>query len=555
VGLLVGALLVSGCGGESRAGDTDEPVPRVVLGTPGDRDARTLPAEDAGPGRTPSSTPAPLEPRPLAPALVPDPPTSDTTSSVPAFDPELQRRIAAEVDRGVRAALKAAPGKLAAKDCQVAVHVVLPDGRTLVAIQSRTPLMPASNLKILTAYAAWALLGPDHVVETRFDAAGDVRQGRLHGDLVARAAGDALYDYGGDGSLTRWLDDLDAQLGRAGIREVTGDLVLDEGAWPAPAPGPGWPSDNEYWKSYCALAAGFSANAGCLTATCVAGPIGARSESRVRPEHHGLERVGTVHTVAKGAALNIAIEARGNRVVVRGRQPINASPWDTRMAYPDPVELFGHAVVGGLRARGIAITGFRRERNLPDATVVATLKTPWIEWLEPILLDSDNATADQLFLHLGREVVQQPDWDGGARAVTQALNPLGVTGGDWSLMDGSGLSRDNQVRARQLTAALADLERRGDARRWFEALPLAGKSGKLSGRMRSGPALGRVRGKTGFISGASGLSGRLETASGEVLLFSILVNYPKVSGLNTRAWKPMQDRICEALVGWERSDG
>jgi len=33
-------------------------------------------------------------------------------------------------------------------------------------------------------------------------------------------------------------------------------------------------------------------------------------------------------------------------------------------------------------------------------------------------------------------------------------------------------------------------------------------------------------------------------------VFSILVGYPLVDGLNTAAWKPMQDEICVALAGW-----
>jgi serine-type D-Ala-D-Ala carboxypeptidase/endopeptidase (penicillin-binding protein 4) len=553
--VIAALCLAIGCGGDSQAAAADGAGERLVLGTPVDRSSEPV-APTGAPNRSAPDARAPV---PIVP--VSDPrdatgkPSPQGRKDAPAFDPDLQKRIAAEVDRGIRAALKAATGRLTAKDCQIAVHVVLPDGQTLVAIQSRRPLRPASNLKILTAYAAWTLLGSDHVIETRFDAAGVIRDGRLVGDLVARAGGDALLDHGGDGSLTRWIDDLAAQLRRSGIEEIEGDLVLDEAAWPTPAPGPGWPSDKEHWKAYCALAGGFSANSGCLTATCVAGPVGGRSESRVRPKYHGLERIGTVDTVSKGAALNIAIEARGQRVVVRGKQPVDASPWDTRMAHPDPVNLFGHAITGGLRARGISVNGFRRVRQAPTAPRVASLQTPWVEWLVPILRDSDNATADQLFLHLGHMVTKQPDWDGGASAVTQALKPLGVTGGEWALMDGSGLSQGNRVRARQLTAAMADLERRGDAQVWFDAMPLAGKTGKLSSRMRGGPAMEKVRAKTGFIGGASGLSGRLETTSGEVLLFSILVNYPRVAGLNTRAWKPMQDRICEVLTGWEAPDG
>jgi D-alanyl-D-alanine carboxypeptidase len=58
-----------------------------------------------------------------------------------------------------------------------------------------------------------------------------------------------------------------------------------------------------------------------------------------------------------------------------------------------------------------------------------------------------------------------------------------------------------------------------------------------------------VRAKTGFIGGTSSLSGVVEALDGRAYVFSILVDYPRFDGLNTAVWKPMQDEICELLVG------
>ena len=35
-----------------------------------------------------------------------------------------------------------------------------------------------------------------------------------------------------------------------------GALVLDEGDFQAPEPGPAWPTEKDWWKEYCALAGG-----------------------------------------------------------------------------------------------------------------------------------------------------------------------------------------------------------------------------------------------------------------------------------------------------------
>ena len=60
-------------------------------------------------------------------------------------------------------------------------------------------------------------------------------------------------------------------------------------------------------------------------------------------------------------------------------------------------------------------------------------------------------------------------------------------------------------------------------------------------------ALGRpTRARYGIS--ADGRTGVVEAADGRRVVFSILVDYPNVGGLNTSVWKPMQDEICEALA-------
>jgi D-alanyl-D-alanine carboxypeptidase/D-alanyl-D-alanine-endopeptidase (penicillin-binding protein 4) len=472
--------------------------------------------------------------------------------AAPSYDAALQARVAAVIARARAEAEQRSKGRARAAACTVAVHVVdLASGAQKVAIRSREALRPASNLKLVTAAAALALLGTGHDLETPFEAGGPVAAGELRGDLVARAAGDALYARDGDGSLDPWLDALALELRAAGVERVSGQLVLDEGSFPAPAPGPEWPSESEHWKEYCALAGGFSANAGCVTAHVLPGPVGGRAEVRVRPRAHGLERKGTVTTKAARSRLDVRVEARTHGLTVRGSFPADVPDWSTRFAHPDPVELFGHAVVAGLARRGLTVAGgFRRERGAPGGPRLAALRSPLVSTLVPMLLDSNNSVSDQVFLATALASGLPADRVGGRAAVARALETLGVSAAGLEQVDGSGLSRANRVSARQLTALVAAVLDRGGAEALLvrDALPVAGESGKLGGRMRGTPAAGRVRAKTGFIGGTSALSGIAETLDGRTLVFSILVNYPVVDGLNSAVFKPMQDEICALLV-------
>ena len=90
--------------------------------------------------------------------------------------------------------------------------------------------------------------------------------GVLQGDLVVHAGGDPLYDRDAKGDVSKLLAPVVAGLRASGVTRIDGAIVLDEGAFQDPGPGPAWPSEKQRWQEFCALAGGFNANAGCLTA-------------------------------------------------------------------------------------------------------------------------------------------------------------------------------------------------------------------------------------------------------------------------------------------------
>jgi len=395
---------------------------------------------------------------------------------------------------------------------------------------------------VLTCVAALEAMGRDGHFETAFELSGA-------GDLVARAGGDPLYRADSDGALDPWLDDLAAQLRAAGVTRVAGALVLDEGTFLEPGPGPGWPSREQHWADYCGLSAGFSANAGCLTATVTPGAAGGPATTIVRPRDHGLARKGQVTTGARGSRNAVNVGANRAGVTVRGTLPAGVQPFVCRFAHPDPVELFGHAVSEGLRRRGVPVAGgIRRERGAEGGRRVALLRSPIAPLLEPILLDSENPVADQLLLAAAVRAGLSGDRAGGQALVRRALEGLDVPSDGLVLVDGSGLSRDDRVAAHHFTATMVALRGHQGWPALLAALPVAGETGSLANRMRTAPARGRVHAKTGFIGGTSALVGVTRTLDGRELAFAVLVNYPVVSGLNTSCWKPMGDELAGLLV-------
>ena len=246
------------------------------------------------------------------------------------------------------------------------------------------------------------------------------------------------------------------------------------------------------------------------------------------------------------------VGATTRTVTVGGTVPPRSDPYIEEFSHPDPVELFGHSFVGALRTSGVEVANFARERNVASGgRHIHTVRTPITGVLPAILLDSNNAVTDQLFYLVGERLGGSGTRSASAKAIDHVLKCNGIDTASLAQVDGSGLSRATRGNARLFSSTLRALNRESPKawRVFLDFLPRAGQTGTLSRRMRGTAAEGVVRGKTGWISGASALSGVVLNDAGEArLAFSILVNYPRVGGLNTKAWKPMQDAICAHLA-------
>jgi D-alanyl-D-alanine carboxypeptidase/D-alanyl-D-alanine-endopeptidase (penicillin-binding protein 4) len=94
-----------------------------------------------------------------------------------------------------------------------------------------------------------------------------------------------------------------------------------------------------------------------------------------------------------------------------------------------------------------------------------------------------------------------------------------------SLVDGSGLARQNLITAESTVELLSFMSRHRHWQVWYDAQPVAGVDGTLRGRLRGTSAANNVRAKTGTLSNVSALSGYVTTAAGERLAFSAIVNH------------------------------
>ncbi len=373
-----------------------------------------------------------------------------------------------------------------------------------------------------------------------------------------RAGGDPFYRHGDPRAGALRLGDVARELAGRGLRRIGGDVVLDLGAWPDAGPAPGWPRPEGDWTASYALVSGLSMHGGLLSLVVETTKPGQRARVALLPGPTGLSENLRVDTSAESINdVRIGVVDARRQIDVSGRLGARFPSFEREFRHPAPAEHFAAVLAGALANAGIEVAGtVRFERGVAPGIELARTTGPWIDLLVPINTHSVNGVADALFLLLGDVVEGAPTRMAAARAVRRALDHLGVDSTGLVQVDGSGLSRDNRVSTVHLSELLLaglsgdELHRRA----LLDSLAIAGQSGTLADRMARGPAAGRVRAKTGFIRGASALSGVLTTSAGRELVFSMIVRYPPLDGYNDACWKPMQDDILATFVRWSAAD-
>jgi serine-type D-Ala-D-Ala carboxypeptidase/endopeptidase (penicillin-binding protein 4) len=397
--------------------------------------------------------------------------------------------------------------------------------REVLAANPDAALMPASTQKVLTAVAALSVFGPAHRFVT------DVRASRPIG--ADGSVGD-LFIGGGDPALTseQWWR-LAADLRALGLREVRGDLVLDDGLFDEERWHPSWAPVTA--RAYHAPVSPVAANFGAFRVHVTPGAApGDPVAAAVDPPVPYLVLVNESRTGKRTAASTLSVERvampGAERVRVSGVVPAGSEPDDVWRSVADPLGYAAAVLRLQLEANGVRVAGgVRRGAAAPEASLLLAFEGMPLHDIASLFLKySNNFIAECLLKWMALGPAPAPgappaSWPAGAAALRARLAALGVPLGEAKLVDGSGLSRANRVSARLLVEAL----RRGEAA--FEAgpellagLPIAALDGTLE--QRANGARGRVRAKTGSLDGVTSLAGFARTERGRDLVFAVIVN-------------------------------
>jgi D-alanyl-D-alanine carboxypeptidase/D-alanyl-D-alanine-endopeptidase (penicillin-binding protein 4) len=365
------------------------------------------------------------------------------------------------------------------------------EGKRIININADVPLLPASNMKLVVAMVALDVLTPEFVFSTSL-------VGKVNGNAIE---GDA-YLVGG------------------------GDPLLVTGNYPASEP---YPTFN-----FTRLENLFDS-------------LRSQGITQIRGSVVGDESRYDAERFTPSLGLGI----KGTEVGPLGSLMVNDGVLTGNPIKPDNPAL-GAATefTNTLQNNGISVAGIPKVGSAPqELSVIAKVDSlPLSDIVAEMLTNSDNNTAELLVKELGFASSGVGSREAGLEIMKAKLVEWGIPLDALTFVDGSGLDRGNRLTCSSLSALLA---RDGGFGPAGQGLAIAGQTGTLRDVLGDSLGAGKLRGKTGTLTGAKSLSGFVPYSADQASSFSLIINGANAS--NQTTYRPIWNALADALGGFSGS--
>lgn len=405
-------------------------------------------------------------------------------------------------------------------------------GKLVLDANSQTGLAPASSLKVVTAAAAYAILGQDYRYKTSLSYSGKIENGTLQGDIIITGSGDP--------SLGSWryettkedkvITEFLAAISKQGIQQITGNVLIDESLWTGEITPNGWiwqDIGNYYgagartlnWRENqydLLLKSGSQVN----SSVQIAGTI---------PEYIvDLNLEPVLKAAAKGTGDNayIYLPLNEQHGFVRGTIPAGENKFKISGALPNGALQLALTLEAALKKSTIAEIKESYPINKPilTGTLFYTHYSPTLDKISYWFLNkSINLYGEAMLKTMGLQEAQSGETSSGVKVIKDFWTKNGIESSAMNIQDGSGLSPGNRI----TTSALVQVLQYTKKQPWFASY------------FDGFPVINGIKMKSGTISGALSYTGFIKSKSGEEYTFAFMINNYDGGASDTRRkmWK------------------
>ncbi len=415
----------------------------------------------------------------------------------------------------------------------------LASGNEIGANNANLSIPTASTAKLFSTATALEVLGADYRPETRIYIEGAIsKDGKLDGNIWIRGGGDMtlgsrFFNESGHERdfLSTWVDTLK----KLGIKSISGSIIADGSAFGYAGIPDGW-SWNDMGNYYGAGPSGICVFDNAIRFTFKTGAAGTSTEIvSMVPNVPGM----TFHNYVKSAAIDddqsyIYGAPYSMDRFATGSLPAGRSSFEVKGSVPDPEIQLAYELATELEKAGVKIAngykGVRRDELLQTAkygsgfSLAYTHKGQRVKDIATLTnMKSINLFAEGLLCLVGYKLNGKGSTEEGLKQLEKYWSAkVSFTG--LFLKDGSGLSRSNGISAVHFCTLLKAMNSSKNSALYQSTLPVAGKSGTLTGLCNGQAGEGRIVAKSGTMSRIKSYAGYVNSKSGKKIAFAITIN-------------------------------
>jgi len=402
-------------------------------------------------------------------------------------------------------------------------------GQIVEEHESKKYMIPASTLKLFTTAAALQM-GIDFKFENKVSYSGEIKKGKLNGNLIIKGNGDPSFGSGKAGALSgdSVLLYIYKALTDSNIKKIKGNIVIDPfyfeynstvipNAWQ-------WEDIGNY---YGAGAYGLNWRGNQFEINVKGGVQSYDSVSFTiqKPFDKFISIENNLKTTLNAGKSSVTFFGApfDNKLTAQGEVVGSSEKFAVSAALPNPPLNFGQELFDYLQEKGIEIDGkILVEKTYSAYPLIAFYSPPMREIIKEINFNSNNLFAECVAKNLNIGYISGSASENYSKNLsTYVFNSLTKKDSSFQITDGSGLSRTNLVTTRMQT----DFLRTQSQGTWFGyylgSIPKGGEEGSV----KFLPKMPDFRVKSGSLNKVKAFAGYMMDSSGRQMTFSIIFNH------------------------------